>query len=198
MSRSAILLLEPDPTFADIIRATLEGAGHPVTVIDDPEQAIKLAGDHALVMVDVADAGAPDGIVAQLRQPSEQGQRLSLGVAQGDDIEERIRLIEAGADDVIVKPFDGTELEAKVEALLVRLRRRGDTAAVGAGMGPAVVASSSSSAPRAASGPRRWRSTPPSPWPRADLAAWRSSISTSNGVRCRRTSTCVRRRPSRS
>lgn len=138
MSASAILLLEPDPTFADLIRATLEGAGHPVTIVDDPEQAIKLAADHALVMVDVADAGAPDGIVARLRQPSEQGQRLILGVAQGDDIEERIRLIEAGADDVIVKPFDGTELEAKVEALLVRLRRRGEMpGAVGAGMGPA-------------------------------------------------------------
>ena len=138
MSASAILLLEPDPTFADLIRATLEGAGHPVTVVDDPEQAIKLASDHALVMVDVPDAGAPDGIVARLREPSEQGQRLILGVAQGDDIEERIRLIEAGADDVIVKPFDGTELEGKVEALLVRLRRRGDMpGAVGAGLGPA-------------------------------------------------------------
>ena len=138
MSASAILLLEPDPTFADLIRATLEGAGHPVTVVDDPEEAIKLAGDHALLMVDVADAGAPDGIVARLRQPSEQAQRLILGVAQGDDIEERIRLIEAGADDVIVKPFDGTELEAKVEALLVRLRRRGEMpGAVGAGLGPA-------------------------------------------------------------
>ena len=138
MSASAILLLEPDPTFADLIRATLEGAGHPVTVVDDPEEAIKLASDHALLMVDVADAGAPDGIVARLRQPSEQAQRLILGVAQGDDIEERIRLIEAGADDVIVKPFDGTELEAKVEALLVRLRRRGEMpGAVGAGMGPA-------------------------------------------------------------
>ncbi len=57
MSASAILLLEPDPTFADLIRATLEGAGHPVTVVDDPEEAIKLAGDHALLMVDVADAG---------------------------------------------------------------------------------------------------------------------------------------------
>ncbi len=137
MSASAILLLEPDPTFADLIRGTLEGAGHPVTVVDDPEQAIKLAGDYALLMVDVADAGAPDGIVARLRQPSEQAQRLILAVAQGGDIEERIRLIEAGADDVIVKPFDGTELEAKVEALLVRLRRQGDMpGAVGAGMGP--------------------------------------------------------------
>jgi pilus assembly protein CpaE len=138
LSASAILLLEPDPTFADLIRATLEGAGHPVTVVDDPEAAIKLAGDHALLMVDVADADAPGGIVARLREPSEQTQRLILAVAQGDDIEERIRLIEAGADDVIVKPFDGSELEAKVEALLVRLRRRGEMpGAVGAGMGPA-------------------------------------------------------------
>ena len=138
MSASAILLLEPDPTFADLIRGTLEGAGHPVTVVDDPDEAIKLAGDHALLIADLPDAGAPDGIVARLRQASGQAQRLILAVAQGDDIEERIRLIEAGADDVIVKPFDGTELEAKVEALLVRLRRRGEMpGVVGGGLGPA-------------------------------------------------------------
>ncbi len=138
MSASAILLLEPDPSTADLIRNTLEGAGHPVTVVDDPDAAFKLAADHALLMVDLPDAAAPDGIVTRLRDPSATGSPLILAVAQGDDIEERIGLIEAGADDVIVKPFDGTELEAKVEALLVRLRRRGDApGAVGAGLGPA-------------------------------------------------------------
>jgi pilus assembly protein CpaE len=138
LSASAILLIEPDPSTADLIRNTLESAGHPVTVIDDPEAALKLVADHALLMIDLPDAAAPDGIVARLRDPSAVRPHLILAVAQSDDIEERIGLIEAGADDVIVKPFDGTELEAKVEALLVRVRRRGDVpGGVGAGLGPA-------------------------------------------------------------
>ena len=138
MPSSAILLLEADASTADLIRATLEGAGHAVTVVDDPEDAVRLAAEHALIMVDVAAAGESDGLVSRIRGSAPSGQHLILAVAQGDDIEERIALIEAGSDDVIVKPFDGTELEAKVEALLVRLRRRGDApGAVGAGLGPA-------------------------------------------------------------
>lgn len=138
MPSSAILLLEADASTADLIRATLEGAGHAVTVVDDADSAVKMAAEHALLMVDLPEAGAPDRLIARLRQPAPSDQRLILAVAQGDDIEERIGFIEAGADDVIVKPFDGTELEAKVEALLVRLRRRGDApGAVGAGLGPA-------------------------------------------------------------
>ena len=138
MPSSTILLLEPDQPTADLIRATLEGAGHAVTVVGEPDAALGLAADHALIMVDLPDAGAPDGLLTQLRGSASGRQHLILAVAQGDDIEERITLIEAGADDVIVKPFDGTELEAKVEALLVRLRRHGDSpGAVGAGLGPA-------------------------------------------------------------
>jgi pilus assembly protein CpaE len=123
---SAILLLEPDPTTAEQLRATLEGAGYPVTIVDDPTLVAKLAADHDLVMIDMVGAAGPEGVIAELRGASKSGHPLVLAVSQSDDLEERISLIESGADDVIVKPFDGTELEAKVEALLVRLRRRGE------------------------------------------------------------------------
>jgi DNA-binding response OmpR family regulator len=39
-----------------------------------------------------------------------------LCVSPNDDVEERIRFLEAGADDVMARPFDARELEARVEA----------------------------------------------------------------------------------
>jgi pilus assembly protein CpaE len=44
-------------------------------------------------------------------------------VSPSDDVEERIRFLEAGADDVMARPFDARELEARVEALLLRFQR---------------------------------------------------------------------------
>ena len=49
-----------------------------------------------------------------------------LCVSQTDDVEERISFLEAGADDVVARPFDAREVEARVEALLLRFQRSKD------------------------------------------------------------------------
>ena len=46
-----------------------------------------------------------------------------LAISSTDDVEERIRLLEAGADDVMIRPVDERELDARVEALDLRHRR---------------------------------------------------------------------------
>jgi pilus assembly protein CpaE len=46
-----------------------------------------------------------------------------LAISSTDDVEERIRLLEAGADDVMIRPIDERELDARVEALDLRHRR---------------------------------------------------------------------------
>jgi pilus assembly protein CpaE len=46
-----------------------------------------------------------------------------LAITSTDDVEERIRLLEAGADDVMIRPIDERELDARIEALDLRHRR---------------------------------------------------------------------------
>ena len=53
-----------------------------------------------------------------------------LCVASTGEVEERIGFLEAGADDVIARPFDAREVEARVEALLLRFQRSKDLAPV--------------------------------------------------------------------
>ena len=69
-------------------------------------------------------------MIEELRRDESTKLLPVLAVAQNDDLEERIGLLEAGADDVITKPFDQTELEARVEALSLRFQRSRDRSAL--------------------------------------------------------------------
>ena len=55
-----------------------------------------------------------------------------LCVTRTDDVEDRIRLLEAGADDVIARPFDAREFDARAEALALRFQRSRRPGAPGA------------------------------------------------------------------
>ena len=59
----------------------------------------------------------PPGRVALPRVPDLAARPL-LCIASSDDVDERVRLLEAGADDVIARPFHPDELQARVDALL--------------------------------------------------------------------------------
>jgi pilus assembly protein CpaE len=92
--------------------------------VDDPEVLLGRSGDASLIILDAAGgASSTAAICRQLRARSALSDVPILCVSQEDELEERIALLEAGADDVIAKPFDGRELEARAEALLLRVRR---------------------------------------------------------------------------
>ena len=133
MPSSAILLLEQDPATAEIVRSVLGGVGYQVNLTEDPEEVFRLAADHVLVIIDAVREGrTPVEICKEIRGTPALAAVPVLCVAQTEDVEERVRFLEAGADDVMVKPFDARELEARVEALLLRFHRSRDLA-------PAVV-----------------------------------------------------------
>jgi pilus assembly protein CpaE len=124
---STILLLESDPVEGAGIEVILTGAGYTVTRAANADDAMAKAADHQLVIVDVV-SGIRTGIdiCAEIRATPALSAVPVMCISASDDVEERIRFLEVGADDVMARPFDARELEARVEALLLRFQRSKD------------------------------------------------------------------------
>ncbi len=129
MSSTSILLISSNAVAADPLAAELRAAGHDVTALADADEAIRRAGEFSLVAIDAV--GPPRSgvdVCAEIRRTPAFTAVPVLCVSAKDDVEERIRYLEAGADDVIARPFDPRELEARVQGLLIRFRRSRDQA----------------------------------------------------------------------
>lgn len=128
MPTSRILLISnaPDTSVADALRAS----GHEITIAPDVPAAVAqgTVADSAEVMVLDLSASVADIVAAcrVLRAAVGLTGLPILCVSSSDDIEDRIKLLEAGSDDVIARPFDVRELDARAEALALRLRRSRD------------------------------------------------------------------------
>ncbi len=120
----SILLLATDRVAADVLSGALSLPGHGVTAVTTPEELVRQAPGYSLVVIDQVPPPATVGtVIAELRASPATASVPVLAVAQSDDLEQRIALLEAGADDIITKPFDQVELEARVEAVSLRFQR---------------------------------------------------------------------------
>jgi pilus assembly protein CpaE len=121
---STVLLIEADSSSGETIAPVLSGVGYTVTTIADPTEALAKVGENQLVIIDVVPGDrTPAEVCREIRATPAASAIPVLCVSQTDEVEERIRFLEAGADDVMAKPFDARELEARVEALLLRFQR---------------------------------------------------------------------------
>ena len=108
-----------------------DAVGYTVTTTADADEAINKTPDNHLVILDVVTGPRSAAeLCREIRNTATMAAIPVLCIGQSDDVEERIRFLEAGADDVIAKPFDPRELEARVEALLLRFQRSKDLAPV--------------------------------------------------------------------
>jgi two-component system, OmpR family, copper resistance phosphate regulon response regulator CusR len=115
-----ILVVEDDPKLADYLHKALSESGYVVDVAADGVQGRHLAcaGDYALLLLDIMLPGVDGfGVLAALR---ERHRTPVLMLTARERIEDRVRGLEAGADDYLVKPFALPELLARVAALLRR------------------------------------------------------------------------------
>ena len=133
MPASTILLLDSDADAGEAIAAILAGAGYTVTTTTDPDEAFAKAADQQLVIIDIAvgPRSAVD-ICREIRATPALSAIPVMCVSATQDVEERIHFLEAGADDVMARPFDAREMEARVEALLLRFQRSKDLPVVSA------------------------------------------------------------------
>lgn len=116
-----ILLVEDDPELADSLTRALKAGGLTVDTLHDgvaADLALR-SEDYALVILDV---GLPrmDGFEV-LRQLRERRQTLAVLILTArSEVGDRVRGLNLGADDYLAKPFELSELEARVNALLRR------------------------------------------------------------------------------
>ena len=121
-----ILLAEDDASIAEGICASLRHGGHAVDHVAAGNLADAALRDHDYDLL-VLDLGLPglDGSEVLQRLRSRGSGMPVLVVTARDGLPERIRVLDLGADDYLVKPFALAEFEARVRAQLRRLGSQG-------------------------------------------------------------------------
>lgn len=124
-----LLLVEDDPAIALAVRTTLHDAAHAVDVVSNAQSALFALKncEHEMMLLDL---GLPDrdgvDLLRELRSSNLPCQAMPVIILTANDaMEERVRGLDAGADDFLVKPFDQRELLARIRAVE---RRRTDNA----------------------------------------------------------------------
>jgi len=122
-----ILLVEDDPMIGESVRKGLRQDGFVVDWVEDGEAAeLALAGHEYDLMV--LDQGLPrKGGLEVLKSLRQKGSTLPVLIATArDEVPARVKGLDAGADDYLVKPFDLDELAARIRAILRRRAGRAE------------------------------------------------------------------------
>jgi len=115
-----LLVIEDEFKLADYLHKGLSENGYVVDLARDGIEGRRLAtqGDYDLLLLDLMLPGIDGfGVLAAVR---ERGNTPVLMLTARDKVEDRVRGLQEGADDYLVKPFAFSELLARVGALLRR------------------------------------------------------------------------------
>ncbi|MFB7343775.1 response regulator transcription factor [Streptomyces hydrogenans] len=117
-----ILVVDDDPTVAEVVTGYLERAGFVVEHASDGADALRRAGERRpdLVVLDLMLPG-PDGLEVCRRLRAAGPVPVIMLTARSDE-EDRVTGLEVGADDYVTKPFSPRELVLRVASVLRRDR----------------------------------------------------------------------------
>jgi two-component system, OmpR family, response regulator len=116
-----ILVVEDEPKMADVVARGLRYEGYAVDVSGDGDDALFHARvhDYDAIVLDLMLPGT-DGFEVCRRLREEERWAPVLMLTARDQVDDRVRGLDVGADDYLVKPFAFGELLARVRALLRR------------------------------------------------------------------------------
>ncbi len=122
-----ILVVDDEPRYVRLMEANLISEGYEVLKAYDGQSAVEMVADKQpdLVLLDVMMPGL-DGFGACERVREFSSVPIIMVTAKGEE-QDRVRGLDVGADDYIVKPFSATEVLARVRAVLRRAQVSGGT-----------------------------------------------------------------------
>jgi DNA-binding response OmpR family regulator len=123
MRAPEILIVEDEPSIAEVVQLYLHRAGYQVQVARDGNAALNLLEQRLpdLLVLDIMLPGV-DGL-SILRWLRDRGDTPVIFITARREEADRIAGLELGADDYVVKPFSPQELVSRVRAVLRRIQR---------------------------------------------------------------------------
>jgi len=121
-----ILIVDDEPRYLRLLEANLRTEGYEVATAQDGVQAIEVFSSQPIDLV-LLDIMMPrlDGFEACQRIREFSNVPIIMLTAKGEE-QDRVRGLDLGADDYLVKPFSATELLARVRAVLRRSQMPAD------------------------------------------------------------------------
>jgi DNA-binding response OmpR family regulator len=122
-----ILVVDDEPRYVRLMEANLISEGYEAMKAYDGQSAVEMVADKQpdLVLLDVMMPGL-DGFGACERIREFSSVPIIMVTAKGEE-QDRVKGLDVGADDYIVKPFSATEVLARVRAVLRRAQVSGST-----------------------------------------------------------------------
>jgi DNA-binding response OmpR family regulator len=122
---TTILVVDDEPRYVRLMEANLTSEGYQVLKALNGQEAVEIVAESHpdLVLLDIMMPGV-DGFVACERIREFSNVPIIVVTAKGEE-RDRVKGLDLGADDYIVKPFSATELLARVRSVLRRAQNSG-------------------------------------------------------------------------